>query len=51
MLQFLDLVKTDELVSAIVRKAEGTVFAPTNAAMQKYSGERSADVLLYHIGE
>ncbi|XP_043226936.1 fasciclin-1-like [Amphibalanus amphitrite] len=47
--EFLDLVKGDELVSAYIRRAEGTVFAPTNAALQKYKGERSANVLLYHI--
>ncbi|KAF0314565.1 Fasciclin-1 [Amphibalanus amphitrite] len=47
--KFLDLVKGDELVSAYIRRAEGTVFAPTNAALQKYKGERSANVLLYHI--
>ena len=44
-------MKTDELVSAYLRMSEGTVFAPTNSAMRKYTGERSADVLSYHIGE
>lgn len=47
--QFLDLVKKDGLVTAILRQAEGTVFAPTNAALQKYAGHLSSDLLKYHM--
>ncbi|XP_043193338.1 fasciclin-1-like isoform X1 [Amphibalanus amphitrite] len=46
--EFFELINASELFSITLRRAEGTVFAPTNAALQKVRG--SGDVnIQYHL--
>ncbi|XP_037077554.1 fasciclin-1-like isoform X2 [Pollicipes pollicipes] len=47
--EFLNLLKSDQLTSDIMRLQEGTVFAPTNEAMAKYQGVRNYQLLKYHM--
>ena len=50
MFQFFKLINADELFSITLRRAEGTVFAPTNAALEKFQGGGDVNIR-YHMGE
>jgi len=47
--EFFNLISRNDLVPTLLKYRQATVFAPTNAAMRSYSGEKDQDLLLYHI--
>jgi len=47
--EFFELVTQNQLVSTILQFRQATVFAPNNEAMANYKGDKSRDLLLYHI--
>ncbi|XP_065580845.1 fasciclin-1-like isoform X1 [Artemia franciscana] len=47
--QFADLVTKDELVLTLLKFRQGTLFAPTNDAIQMHRGPKDSNFLLYHL--
>ena len=49
-LQFFNLISRNELVPTLLKFRQATVFAPNNAAMRSFAGQKDQDLLLYHLG-
>ncbi len=50
LLQFFNLISRNELVPTLLKFRQATVFAPNNAAMRSFTGQKDQDLLLYHLG-
>ncbi|KAI5646464.1 fasciclin domain-containing protein [Phthorimaea operculella] len=47
--QFLALLERNMIANSTIQYRQMTLFAPTNAAFQKYTGDMDDSLVLYHI--